>query len=546
MSLTVRQFLNSHGVSYYIPATTINNFPLQIPQDFRVAIVNRNKSAPTSTIWLNHLIGTGGFGFVYACQLVSNSKYIQAAIKFYVHPESINNIFGLQGGLAESDLVSNDMLNEIRFSNYIQTALNHGPSKCKSMLTCFLVTGVLNIPNAGKDAYYPFVVYERMYGDCHSLFHHVLHRAFTLANTDPSLTPERKITIYYPVLLMWLYLCWQGYKQMREFHGANIYHFDYKLPNLLYRIDDKLDDPFIVKISDLGNTCAPNAKPGDPLYRPCSCKIGCSYKVPDWKLFEYSPMDAAHAEDADIFSFTSSVIKSFGDAQKKDPIIPVMFEQVLKRNFAFQKALDLTVTVTKDDYNVREYAHKFLERRWIHGDHQVGRYEHVDELMAAAFKQAYKLEMLYRFEEMRTPIDVADYAREYYSTIVAREKQIAAIRKKEVRPQNALSPSVAPMISIYNIRTGETGTQLNPVDIDPEIYSGPKRSIADIFGESTAVAPPGFSAGLAQERISSEAAGTTQPPPSAEKTQPPPSKEVSMDYPSQLSQPSQSDISMTF
>jgi hypothetical protein len=458
---TIRQLLDSQAVGYYIPASPIKNFPLEDHKDFRTAIICRDKNKPASTIWINYVINFGEeleAPYIYACQLATNGTYVLSEMKIYAqsrsHDEEGITLPGIAPGLQENDLIPDHILRVIQFSQYIQTKLNRGG--CTDLISCFLIAGVLNIPNSltHRDNYYPFLMYEKMYGNCDDLLINTMQRNKGLAHPDEfevTLTREQKMEYFYGYHLLWLYICWQGYKLMHELHMLEIYHFSFTLNAFQFRV---ANGKLIVKIGNLNSACTPKLNTTDPLYRPCSCNR-CQNPPPDWPMAETSAIDIAHAEDADVYSFTISILQRLEWAQQQDPFMQELMEVALRRNMALQKAIDLAVTATKDDFSSREAAHILSERKWI-ADHQVGRYDSVDEVLAMAFEQAFKWESTF------TSLDIAKPAQEFNDVNIQYEEE--ARRKQHKRKAKglayihshhtpALPPDVAPMAQ--NLHLGD-------------------------------------------------------------------------------------------
>ena len=503
MSITVEQFLGSHLTSYYIPAVSINNFPLVKDDDFRVALVNRDGNKTQSTLWINHLLGRGGYGYVYACQL-AKKDYVQVAVKFYVHMHRIkDNVPGLQGALSAKDIMPEDAMNEIRFSQYVQSKVtpSYPGSKCTNLVSCFLVAGVLNIPEkVGKnneDRYYPFIMYERMRGDCYHLLNYVVQDSYKQLTPEVRAKPiEEGAKLLMPFVIMFLYTIWQGFKLMHMLHNIGVYHFDYKLPNLLYRYVDvvgkQFDGKLVIKIADMGNTCTTITNPKDPMYRPCTCKSGCSYMMKDWtekyepslqgadltKPYTPSQLTDAQAEEADLYSFAKDILTYYASLIK-GRYMPYIIHETLRTNMALQKGFKLLELVTSPDAADRNLAHEYTQKGLVGGEgpHNL-RYEHVDELLAMVFEQTYKLEAL-----RRPDYDISALAKTIYTELMVAQNSI----KRRQLPR--LHPDVAPDMPIYWIPPDPTAKVVPPT-VDT---AADKKTIQEKMAEVPAInlAAPG-------------------------------------------------------
>jgi len=283
MAQTVENFLHTANWGekhFFIPQQEGEYFPP--PEQQQKSFIAKNRFG--STITINKRLGRGSFGVVYDATIGGKST-VQAAVKFYFHyePDKPSKIYGL----TLRNEIPLDFIAEYKFGRRISAA----PS-CSTLAVCQLEYGILRIDSS---LYYPFIIYEKMEGDGYDL----ISRAVTHAQN-----PNSKHREMLPIMAI-VFCAMEGFRLMRRLHAAKIYHFDFKVTNMLWK--NEAGD-ITLKLADFGNACS--LVQSTPYTKPCSCDSGCTFIPPDWGQDRLpNPNDDLHAVDADVYSFSASIFE---------------------------------------------------------------------------------------------------------------------------------------------------------------------------------------------------------------------------------------------
>ena len=212
-----------------------------------------------------------------------------------IKTNAVIKFFGAGYGLNKTSLMPKDFVKEVDFSVALSDLDKDG--KCKpDSVRCLLRYGFLHtLRNIDDHKFQPFIIYDLMEGTIAELLVSTIR-----------LAPQERRNIYGELILCEAAML--GYRIMHHMHEKDIYHFDYKLENLLYKKNpayehDRTVSPLIVRIFNYKTACKLH---GDDVASDWPCG---SYHLPGWDKKRSSVTKIQEAIDVDRYSFAVSLIK---------------------------------------------------------------------------------------------------------------------------------------------------------------------------------------------------------------------------------------------